>query len=224
MSIVIAVAPGLVGPGGAVVLSDLVPEMTEIAAARAHASGLTNLATRQLDLQQIDEPDASYDVVVCREALMLVPEPAVAVAEMRRVLRPGGRMAVAVWGPRPQNPWLGALFDAVTAVTGMPVPPPGIPGPFSLEDASQLHQLLSDAAFDNISIDEVDEPLVVDSFDDWWAMVPALAGPLASLIASLPPEVVAAIRHHGETALHTHRTAEGFHLRGVSLVASARRP
>jgi ubiquinone/menaquinone biosynthesis C-methylase UbiE len=93
-----------VGPTGVVVLSDLVPEMTRIAASRAQAMGVTNVIIRELDLQQIDEPDASYDVVLCREALMLVPDPARAAAEIRRVLRPGGRTAVAVWGPRSRNP------------------------------------------------------------------------------------------------------------------------
>src|SRR6266498_5027277 len=63
-----------VAPGGEVVLSDVVPEMTSIAAARASALGLTNVATRELDLERIDEPDASYDVVLCREGLMFVPD------------------------------------------------------------------------------------------------------------------------------------------------------
>jgi ubiquinone/menaquinone biosynthesis C-methylase UbiE len=95
-----------VAPGGEVVLSDVAAEMTAIAAARAEARGLGNVRTRQLDLERIDEPDGSYDVVLCREGLMLVPDPARAAGEIRRVLRPGGRAALAVWGPRERNPWL----------------------------------------------------------------------------------------------------------------------
>lgn len=213
-----------VGPAGVVVLSDLVPEMTRIAASRAQAMGATNVIIRELDLQQIDDPDASYDIILCREALMLVPDPARAAAEIRRVLRPGGRTAVAVWGPRSRNPWLGALFDAVTATTGMPVPPPGIPGPFSLEDDTILRQLLLDAGLEEVAIAEVDETLDVRSLDEWWAIVPALAGPMASLIASLPPDMVAAIRAHGEDALRPYEAASGFHVPGVSIVASGRLP
>src|SRR5689334_3383209 len=89
----------LVGPDGEVVISDVVPEMTAIAARRAAARGLRNVRTRELDLEAIDEPDGSYDVVVCREGLMLVPDPARAAREIGRVLRPGGRAAIAVWGP-----------------------------------------------------------------------------------------------------------------------------
>src|ERR671936_1371604 len=59
---------------------------------------------------------------------MFALDPARAVAEIRRILRPGGRLALAVWGPRARNPWLGVVFDAVSAQLGAPVPPPGIPG------------------------------------------------------------------------------------------------
>ena len=69
-------AAELVAPGGDVVLSDVVPEMTAIAAARARALELTNVRTRELDLEQIDEPDAAYDVVLCREGLMFALDPA----------------------------------------------------------------------------------------------------------------------------------------------------
>ena len=72
---------------------------------------------------------------------MFALDPAGAVREIGRVLRPGGRCAIAVWGPRARNPWLGSVLDAVSEQLGMPVPPPGIPGPFSLDDADALAAL-----------------------------------------------------------------------------------
>ena len=69
---------------------------------------------------------------------MFATDPARAAGEIRRVLRPGGRAAVAVRGPRERNPWLAVVFDAVSAQVGAPVPPPGVPGPFSLGDADGL--------------------------------------------------------------------------------------
>ena len=101
-------AAKLVGSRGEVVLSDVVAEMTSIAAARAAAIGLTNVTARVLDLERVDEPDGSYDVVLCREGLMFAPEPALAAREIRRVLRPGGRVALAVWGPRDAEPMAGS--------------------------------------------------------------------------------------------------------------------
>src|SRR5687767_9929790 len=128
-------AAARVAPGGEVVVSDVAPEMTAIAAARARAAGLANVSAHVLDLEDIDEPEASFDVVLCREGLMFAIDPARAASELRRVLRTGGRFALAVWGPRERNPWLGLVFEAVAAQLGRPVPPPGVPGPFSLGDA-----------------------------------------------------------------------------------------
>ena len=116
-------AAPLVGPAGEVVVSDVAPEMTEIAAARAARFRLDNLATRVLDLERIDEPDHSFDVVLCREGLMLVPDPRQASREIRRILRPEGRVAVSVWGPRERNPWLGIVFDVAAATSGPCAPP-----------------------------------------------------------------------------------------------------
>ena len=209
-----------VGPNGRVVLSDLAPEMTAIAANRANELGLTNVSVRELDLQDIDELDASYDVVVCREGLMLVSEPPRAVSEIRRVLRKGGRVAVAVWGRRVQNPWLGVLFDAVTESIGFPVPPPGVPGPFSLEDPATLRTLFADGGFSEIAVAEVDEPLEISSFDGWWRLVPSLAGPLAAILASLPSKQVNEIRSHAEHSLETYRHDTGLGIPGLALVAS----
>ena len=121
-------AAELVGETGEVVLSDVAPAMTAIARDRARSLGLTNVRTRELDLEAIDEPDGSFDVVVCREGIMLVPDPAQAAHEIARVLRPGGRVALAVWGPRERNPWLAIVFDTVSEQLGVQLPPPGIPG------------------------------------------------------------------------------------------------
>jgi SAM-dependent methyltransferase len=78
-------AAKLVAPNGVVVLSDVVAEMTAIAEARADAIGLDNVRTRVLDLEDIDEPDASYDVVLCREGMMFAVDPARAAREMGRI-------------------------------------------------------------------------------------------------------------------------------------------
>jgi SAM-dependent methyltransferase len=213
-----------VGPGGEVVISDVAPEMTAIAAARAREHALCNVRVRELDLEAIAEPDDSYDVVLCREGLMLVPDPARAAREIRRVLRPGGRVALAVWGPRERNPWLGVVFDAVSAHTGVPVPPPGIPGPFSLEDGDELASLLAEAGLSAVVVGEQEAPLRAPSFEDWWTRTTALAGPLVKLLASLPEDAAAAIRENAREASARFQTDGGLELPGVSLVASGRRP
>ncbi len=213
-----------VGPGGEVVLSDVVPEMTSIASQRARSRGLGNVSDRELDLEGIDEPDASYDVVLCREGMMFAAEPARAASEMRRVLRPGGRLAVAVWGPRERNPWLGLVFDAVSAELGHPVPPPGVPGPFSLDDPGELAALLSDAGLADVAVEELPVPLRAGSFEEWWTRTRALAGPLAKMLASLPEGAEQAIRDRLRDLTRAYETPAGVELPGLSLIASARVP
>jgi SAM-dependent methyltransferase len=212
-----------VSPGGEVVLSDVVAEMTSIAAARAQARGLDNVTTRELDLESIEEPDRSYDVVLCREGLMFAADPALAAREIRRVLRPGGRVALAVWGPRERNPWLGVVFDAVSAQIGRPVPPPGIPGPFSLEDSDKLAGLLSDAQLADVAVSELPVPLRAASFEEWWGRTSVLAGPLAKILESLPEEVAQALRARVREAVRPYETPTGVEFPGVTLLAAARR-
>jgi SAM-dependent methyltransferase len=177
---------------------------------------------RVLDIESIDEPDASYDVVLCREGLMFAPDPARAASEIRRVLRPGGRVAIAVWGPRERNPWLGVVLDAVSAQLGKPVPPPGIPGPFSLEDSDRLAGVLADGDLTDVAVSELSVPLRAASFDEWWTRTSALAGPLAKMLASLPEEAARALRARVRDAAGRYETSAGLEFPGVTLLAAGR--
>jgi SAM-dependent methyltransferase len=218
----LAAAP-MVAPGGEVILSDVAAEMTAIAAARAEALGVRNVSTRELDLERIDEPDASYDVVLCREGLMFAPDPAQALREIARVLRPGGRVALAVWGPRERNPWLGLVLAVASAQLGKPLPPPGTPGPFSLDDAERLGGLLTEAALTDVAVSELPVPLRAASFEEWWARTTALAGPLSKLLAALPEDAQRSLRARAREAVRAYETPDGLEFPGVTLLAAARR-
>jgi SAM-dependent methyltransferase len=216
-------AASLVSPGGEVVLSDVVPEMTAIAAARIDALGIGNASTLELDLEHIDQPDASYDVALCREGLMLVPDPARAAGEIRRVLRPGGRVAIAVWGPRERNPWLGLVLDAVSAQVGKPFPPPGVPHPFSLSDAARLEAMLLGAGLASVEIRELPTPARAASFEVWLTQTLALAGPLAKLVGAMPDVAREALNARLREAISPFVTSDGVDIPGVTLLVSARR-
>jgi SAM-dependent methyltransferase len=229
----LAVAQRL-APDGELVLSDVAPEMTSVAADRAAALGLSNVSTRELDLERIEEPDASYDVVLCREGLMFATDPAGAAREMSRVLRPGGRVALTTWGPRDRNPWLGLLMGAVRAQTDAPAPHAaggsgascansGIPGAFSLADSEQLADLLTDAELADVVVSEVPVPLRAGSFVEWWTRSCALAAPLARVVASLSNDVVQAIRDRAQEAARAYETPSGLEFPGLTLLATARR-
>jgi len=216
-------AAQLVGPEGRVVLSDFAREMTAVAKARAASCAYDNVTVKEFDMKAVDCPDASFDVVLCREALMLIPDAATAIAEARRVVKPGGRVVFAVWGPRDRNPWLGVLLDAVSQGLGVPIPPPGVPGPFSLSNAKALTELLEAAGLHDVDVSEVATPMYADSFERWWTLVPSLAGPVGHLLQSLPEDLTAAIRDDANAALNEYAASSGYELPGASLVAFGRR-
>ena len=106
--------PGSCDPGAAgrrVVLSDVAPEMTAIAAARAAARGLANVSTCELDLEPLEQPDGTFDVVLCREGLMFAADPARARGRSGASCGPAAAPPSPVWAARERNPWLGAGPD-----------------------------------------------------------------------------------------------------------------
>ena len=218
-----AAAP-LVAPAGRVVLSDVAAGMVEAAARRVAERGLDGVATRVLDLDDIGEPDAAFDVVLCRDGLQFAMEPGRAVREIARVLRPGGRVGLALWAAREHNPWLGLVLDAASEQLGRPMPPPGVPGPFSLSDADRVRTLLRDAGFDQVVIEELPVPLRPPTVDAWWAATTSLAGPLAAIIASLPEAASAELQARAREKVAPYVTEDGLELPGLALLASGRKP
>jgi hypothetical protein len=133
-------------------------------------------------------------------------------------------VAVAVWGARERNPWLGLVFDAVSAQTGSPMPPPGVPGPFSLGDAGRVEAVLAGAGLSDVTVSELPTPLRAGSFDEWWARTSSLAGPLTKVLAALPEAGARALRARVEETVRPFTTASGgVEIPGLTLVASARR-
>ncbi len=180
-----------VGSTGSVVLSDVSAEMMAVAARRPH--GGASVSTAVFDQAAIDFPDDAFDVVCSRHGLMFAEDPLAAVREAVRVLRPGGRYVTMTWDRREKNPWLGLVLDAVGEQFGVPFPPPGVRGPFSLDDLDGLSSLLRDGGLDDVSVRQMSSPMRAASLAEWWERVPQLAGPLAMALAGMEPDVREAI-------------------------------
>jgi hypothetical protein len=107
---------------------------------------------------------------------------------------------------------------------GAPVPPPGIPGPFSLDDAELLAGLMAAAGLVDVQVDELAAPMRSPSFDEWWTRTSSLAGPVANLLAALPDEAAQALRARVQEAVREYTSPDGLEFPGVTLLAAARRP
>ncbi len=211
------------GPTGRVVLADDAPGM--VAAAARRAAGLPHVTTLLCDQLRIDAADASFDVVICRHGLMFAPEPAAAVREAGRVVRQGGRYAAMTWDARAANPWLGLILDAVGAQFGTAFPPPGIPGPFSIDGPDLLAGALTAGGLDDVHVSRIATPMRTASLEAWWDLVPQFAGPLAVALSGMNADTAAAIRTRAlELGAQAARPAgDGIELGGSVLVGSGRR-
>jgi ubiquinone/menaquinone biosynthesis C-methylase UbiE len=143
-------AARVVGPSGAVVGIDQAAQMLHLARQRAAAAGLTNISFIEANAQTLDLTSQSFDAVLSRWGLMFFLPLVPALAEFRRVLRPGGYLAAAVWGTPQQVPIISASCAAVMGQLGRPLPPPDAPGPFNLANAGKLAESLTEAGFHDV--------------------------------------------------------------------------
>ena len=187
-------AAELVAPMGGVIVSDQAEAMLEGARARAVALGLSNIEFQVLNAEWIDLPLASVDAVLCRWGYMLMADPAAALVETRRVLRPGGRVALAVWDAVEHNPW--ALLPARELIERGLTPPPGEqseprPGPFALGEAVRVSELLEQAGFTEVHVEALDLARRHASFEELWDTTLDLSRSFHDAVLSRPaPEIL----------------------------------
>jgi ubiquinone/menaquinone biosynthesis C-methylase UbiE len=148
-----------VDPGGSVLATDISPNILEYAAASARAQGLDNVETRAMDGEHLELADESFDVVISRVGLIYFPDQGRALAEMRRVLVPGGRVAAIVYSTPEQNRFFSLPVGIIRRRAQLPPPGPGQPGPFSLGAPGALEDAFRRAGFRDVETRTVAAPL-----------------------------------------------------------------
>ncbi len=207
-------AAPFLGPRGQLITSDRELAMVEAAARLGSERGIANAEFRQLDAEQIQLPDASVDGVVSRFGYILKGDPPPALAEIRRVLRPGGRLAFSVWAARERNAWMTVPADALVE-RGRLAPQSEAEERLSARrNPESIAALLAAAGFGPPEVEEMPMTYRFEGADELWFFVSELRGPVALALTGLPEAERTEIRAEIESRAST---GNGYELGGVSL-------
>ncbi|HEU0130239.1 MAG TPA: class I SAM-dependent methyltransferase [Mycobacteriales bacterium] len=167
--------PGLsiarLAPRGRVVLTDLAPEMLDVATRRARAQGVANVETAVCSADDLPFPDGTFDSVSVRFGYMFFPDAAKATAELARVLRPGGRLCAAVWIRPDANPWTTIAMQAIASEVALPPPDPDGPNMYRCAAPGQVSALYEAAGLRDVAEWDVGVELVTRSPEEYWDMI-----------------------------------------------------
>jgi len=211
-------------PSGSVLGVDLSAKMLERARTVAQREGLTNVAFEQADAQVHSFPEATFDVAVSEFGAMFFADPVAAFANIRRSLRPGGRLAVLAWCEFADNEWITALRDALAVGRGLPTPAAGAPGPFGLADRDNTEGILAAAGFGHIGFERLEEPIFLGAdADDAFSFVSTF-GMTRGLTHDLDDAGRAAAMEALHACLRAHETSAGVLFGGSAWLVRAARP
>lgn len=209
--------------GARVVAVDASPAMVARIAARAAlqiAGGRPE--ARLADAAALPFPDASFGAALSSFGIVLLPDPGRGMAELRRVLRPGGRVAVVTWTESHRYEAAARLSDAVTAVRGAPPPLGDLPAQLRFTDPDRLRALLADAGFTSVRVERVEAALRAPSAA-FLAGSLGFAPGMAAMLDLLGPDRDAVLRHF-RAALEDAQGLGAVTLGAVAHIAVAVRP
>jgi SAM-dependent methyltransferase len=200
---------------------DLSSRMLDVARTRAEEEGLTNVSFEQGDAQIHPFEPASFDVALSRTGTMFFGDAAAAHANIARALRPGGRLALAVWQPMSENEWFTSFVGALSAGRDLPSPPPDAPSPFAMSDPDRVGPLLESSGFEDVEFGDVRAPMpfgaTATKAHDF------ILGQLGWLVADLDGASRQAALAELMRTMQEHETEDGVQFGSAMWLISARR-
>jgi SAM-dependent methyltransferase len=212
----------LVGPEGRIFGIDPVPEMVEAARRAADHLGFRNAQFDVASADRLPFPADTFDAVVSRFGVMFFPSPVDAVREMLRVLKPGRKLALAVWNSAERNPFFYSLQRVIERFAVSPPPPPDALEPFRFAPSGKLRDVLAEAGA--VAPSErrlqfaIEAPI---SVEDFWMLRSEMSEKLRETLATLSGEQRTEVKRQGLEALRGYSTGRGMSFPAEVLIVSA---
>ncbi len=219
----VATGPGILARAAARLIGtgqvlgvDIAEDSLVVARQRAAAEGLTQVSFEVEDAEALTLPDASFDRVLCSLGLMHFPNPEKALSEIRRVLKPGGRLVASVWGEAEEAP----LIQVALQTLARNFPPPKVerPSMFRFGQPETLAKLVTASGFKVVQIEKVQIAATAPDAISYWKGFLGTAGITAVALAKQSPEVQAHLEKEVETDLAPYWRDDHYDLTSAVLV------
>jgi ubiquinone/menaquinone biosynthesis C-methylase UbiE len=181
--------------GGITVVTDNSEGMLEVARENAASRGIKNLEFHACDVSELPFPDNSFDAISCRLGFMFFPDMLLAAKEMVRVLKPGGRIATAVWNVPEKNFWATATLSVINKNIQVVPPLPGAPGLFRCAKSGLIADLFRQAGLKNVSEREVSAKLETGSTEAYWSFMTEVVAPVVAALSNADEATKEKVRH-----------------------------
>lgn len=210
-------------PDGSVLGIDLSTRMLARARERSKAEGLTNTRFARGDAQVHRFEEGAFDLAISRFGVMFFADPVAAFRNVRRALKPGGRVTFLAWQSLANNEWIRELIGILAAGRDLPRPQPGTPGMFGLADPDNVRRIFGEAGFDQIALDDVSEPVFAGATaDDAFNFVRSL-GVTRGMLRDLDAETTARTLDNLRALTVSHDQGNGVLLNSSAWLIAARR-